>query len=216
MAEENKEILQEYFGVINTPLDSHLLGNLEVWVYNCDREEHTPHCHVKLRDDSLEFEVSILTWQPFRLRKPEEKNLNGWDEISSDIRKTFFKWLNRNSSGRGLESLTNKEATLINWDQNNPNNRLEKWVTKDNVNIDKDVREFIYPTINLTKLSKQVIGELTQIYFVNPTERERLHKLLLQELLNTLNINIDLKGNDEAAEIVQTAENNVYIWSMPR
>lgn len=207
-----EDIIEEYFGVISTPKDTHILGNLEVWIYNSDREEYPPHCHVKTSDGSLEFEVSILNWKPFRLKKPETKMIDGWDEIDSSIKNSFFEWLYAPSTEIASNYRNNKEAIWANWNTNNPNNRLEKWVEYDD--IDSELKELLNPLINLKVLNKIVINKLMQIYFNDEDKRNEYHKLEPQTLIDKLNIDIVLGDNKEAVDIVKNAENNVYLWSI--
>lgn len=209
----HEDIIEEYFSVTSSPKDTDVLGNLEIWIYNSDREEFPPHCHVKTSDGSIEFEVSILNWEPFRIKKPQTKMINGWDGIDSSIKKRFFEWLNRPSTHVGNLDLPNKLSLWINWNQNNPTNRLENWIEKNIPNFDKELIEFINPTIDLRKLYKSIIGELTEIYFNDSKKRHELHKLSPQELLNILDIKVDLGDNQEAIEQVVNAERQVYLWS---
>ena len=209
----HEDILEEYFSVTSSPKDTDVLGNLEVWVYNSDREDFPPHCHIKTSDDSIEFEVSILNWEPFRIKKPQTKTIDGWDEFDSSIKKRFFEWLGRPSTHIANNEITNKESLWTNWDQNNPTNRLENWIDKGIPNLDKDLIQLVNPTIDLRKLYKSIIGELTEIYFTEPNKRYEFHQLSPQDLLNVLNIKIDLSNNQDAIETVINAEKQVYIWS---
>lgn len=207
-----EEILNEFFGVISTPKDTDVLGNIEVWVYNSDREKYPPHCHVRTSDGKIEFEVSILNWEPFHLKSPTNKNINGRDEINSDIKKKFFTWLNRNSKEQGYENFSNKKAIWINWNQNNPNNRLEQWSNKKE-NIDKDLIDFLNPKLDFKQLVKTIIGELSVIYSTDKSQRHELHKLSPQELLDRLDINVEINGDEELVNLIKRTEKQVYLWT---
>ena len=58
-----KNLLFEYYDRVSQVQDSDVLGNWEVWIYGSDREAFPPHCHVRLKDGSFEFEVSLLNWK---------------------------------------------------------------------------------------------------------------------------------------------------------
>lgn len=91
-------------------------------------------------------------------------------------------------------------------------NRLENWIDKKD-GIDKDLLFYLGLDINCVQLQKTVIGHLSNIYFQDKNARHELHNLSPQDLLDAIGVNIQLKDNQEAIDIVICAEKNVYIWS---
>ena len=206
-----KNLLFEYYDRVSQVQDSDVLGNWEVWIYGSDREAFPPHCHVRLKDGSFEFEVSLLNWKVINIKHSDIPN--SWDSIGREVKKGFFEWLNRES--KQVVTLTNKQFLYIFWDGANASNPLSNWVDKKE-DIDGDLLSFLDKSIDVDKLRKQVIGSLFEIYSVDENTRNELHKLTPQDLLKAIGITIDIGSNQDAIEAVKTAEKNVYIWTAPR
>lgn len=117
---EQKGLLFEYYIQASNPRkDTHVLGDLQVWVYGDDRNGFTPHCHVMTIDKSTEFEVSLIDWNVVNVK-------NGTP--TKDMQKRFDKWLSSNHSM--LKSITNKEFLYATWDSTNQNNTLADFCEK--------------------------------------------------------------------------------------
>lgn len=115
---EKKGVLFEYYSMASNPsFDSHILGNLQVWVYGDDRNKFTPHCHVFTKDKDIEIEVSIIDWEILNIK-------NGLP--TKVFMKSFFKWLYSQSTRD--KRLTNKDFIYILWDSNNPENTLKDFI----------------------------------------------------------------------------------------
>ena len=196
-----KNLLFEYYNRISKPQDSDILGDWEVWVYGSDREAFPPHCHVRLKDDSFEFEVSLLNWEVINIKN--SKLANNWDSIDRRVKEAFFTWLNRIAKKQG--GLINKIVLYNYWNDANVQNPLEKWVDK-REDIDKDLLQYLNNDIDAVWLHRTVIGVLSSIYYGDRDERERLHKMQPQELLSALGIEVDISGQEDAIEAVKSAE----------
>ena len=207
-----KSPLFEYYDMLSHPKDSDILGNWEVWVYGSDREAYTPHCHIRTKNGSLEFEVSLLTWEVINIKN--SKLPNSWVSIDRKLKKAFFEWLDRPSVQDPSKS--NKFYMYRFWDGANPKNPLEKWVDSKKNNIDKDLVKYINPPkvyIDLWKLHSQITSKLTPIYMKDRDRRYELHQHSPSDLLKILDIDVDIDGNKEAEEMVAMAENEVYVWT---
>ena len=169
-----KEILEEYYNRVSKPQDSDILGDWEVWVYGSDREAFPPHCHVRLKDDSLEFEVSLLNWEVINIKN--SKLPNSWDSIDRRVKEAFFTWLNRPSKRQG--GLINKIVLYNYWNDSNVQNPLEKWVDKKE-GIDKDLIGFLHEeeVISMDDLVQSLFDAIQPIYLNDFQECERLHKI---------------------------------------
>ena len=119
-----KSPLFEYYNMLSHPKDSDILGNWEVWIYGSDREVYTPHCHIRTKNDSLEFEVSLLTWKVIAIKN--SKLTSSWKSIDSKLKKAFFEWLDRPSVQDPSKS--NEFYMYHFWDDTNPKSPLETWV----------------------------------------------------------------------------------------
>ena len=131
---EQKGILFEYFSIVSNPKkDDRVLGDLQVWVYGNDRQDFTPHCHVMTKDDSTEFEVSLIDWKVINVKRGKP---------TRDMQKRFTKWLLSKSSRD--TSITNKKLLYISWDGNNPNNDLADFCERHRITPnDKDLLGYI-------------------------------------------------------------------------
>ena len=122
---ENRGILFEYYSQVSNPeTDKDILGNLQVWVYGDDRQGFTPHCHLMLRDRSMEAEISIIDWGKVHSKK---------GEMTPKMYKAFLKWLDCESTRIG--GFTNKQALFNAWDSNNPNNTLLQFISKHKIDV---------------------------------------------------------------------------------
>lgn len=116
--------IDEYYVQVSNPkTDSYILGNLFIYIYNNDRPDMTPHCHIMTKDKSIEIEVSLLPNDNYKILnvKRPKNTPNDWSYFS-DIKDKFFKWLNE-KNGKNKE-LTNNEALDITWNMNNQNNKV--------------------------------------------------------------------------------------------
>ena len=131
---ENKGLLFEYFSQVSNPkYDTHILGNIQVWIYGDDHQDFTPHCHVMLKDKSVEFEVSLITWDIINVKRPSSLSAN-WDNFKY-FYKPFFTWLEEVSRKIGLQ---NKLRLYDMWDSNNPNNHLDDFIKKHHIEVTDD------------------------------------------------------------------------------
>lgn len=144
-------LLFEYYDRASNEGDNDLLDNWEVWIYGSDKEVFPPHCHVRLPDGSVEFEVSLLNWEIVNITHREL--LNSWESIDKNLKEGFFKWIDRESKEN--IKLINKELLYVFWNGANPYNRLEKWIDKKD-DIDKDLLVYIHnkDKINIESLIK--------------------------------------------------------------
>lgn len=86
--EENK-LLFEFYDMMNHPTkDKDILGEWQIWIYGSDREAFPPHCHVRLSDGSIEFEVSLLNWEIVNIK--HSKMPNSWDSIDNKLKNLFL------------------------------------------------------------------------------------------------------------------------------
>lgn len=131
---ENKGLLFEYYEQVSNPRgDTHILGDLQVWVYGDDRKDFTPHCHIMTKDKSTEFEVSLIDWKLINVK---------CGEPTSDMRKKFDKWLHVRNTRFG--NITNKNVLFAVWDGNNPNNDLVEFVDSHRIKVDdNDLSKYI-------------------------------------------------------------------------
>ena len=136
---EQKGILFEYYSQASSPkYDSHILGNIQIWVYGNDRQNFTPHCHVMLADKSIEFEVSLLDWEIINVKRPNNISCD-WSSFN-EFKKPFFAWIERINRLK----MKNKIMLFMLWDINNPNNTLSDFIERNNINIiDEDLIEYI-------------------------------------------------------------------------
>lgn len=201
-------MLFEYYDRVSKPKDNDVLGNWQIWVYGSDREAFPPHCHIRLPNGSVEFEVSLLNWEVINIKHSDAPN--SWDSIDKDIRKGFFEWLDRPSKER--PNNTNKENMFMFWNGANSDNPLEKWVDKKD-DIDDDLLIYLGKKIDYVRLSKDITAFLVDIYFQNAEERKRLHKLPYQELVRLAGYDMDISNDEKAIAVVTQAETNVYGWS---
>lgn len=206
--QNDNNLLFEYYDKVSNEGDNDLLDNWEVWIYGNDRSEFPPHCHVRLPDGSAEFEVSLLNWEIVNIKHSELPN--SWDSIDRNLKRGFFRWLDRQS--KESSKLTNKEYLYGFWNGANPHNRLEKWIDK-REGIDQDLINYIEHKFDYKRLSKDIIGTLSEIYFQDKAKRQELHSLSSQELLYAIGIDLDITSDETAQVVVQQAENNVYLWS---
>jgi hypothetical protein len=137
--EENKGVLFEYYGQVSKPKrDSHILGNIQIWIYGNDRQDFTPHCHVMYNDRSVEFEVSLLDWSIINVKRPSSTECD-WSSFKA-FKKPFFKWLNSTNA----IGTTNKQQLYFAWDSDNPSNNLEMFVNEHQIEItDPDLQIYI-------------------------------------------------------------------------
>ena len=170
-----KNLLFEYYNRISKPQDSDILGDWEVWVYGSDREAFPPHCHVRLKDDSFEFEVSLLNWEVINIKN--SKLANNWDSIDRRVKEAFFTWLNRPSKQK--RDIINKWFLYNSWDEANAENPLMKWVDKKE-SIDKDLIEFLHgeEAISTDDLVQSLFDAIQPIYLNDFQECERLHNIV--------------------------------------
>ena len=128
---ENKGLLFEYYVQVSNPkYDNKILGDIQIWVYGNDRTDFTPHCHVMLKDRSISFEVSLITWEVINVKSPKGVNAS-WGELKYFV-KPFFKWLRSDSAKL---KIPNKILLYNQWDSTNPDNRLEDYIAKHNIEI---------------------------------------------------------------------------------
>lgn len=131
---KNKGLLFEYYEQVSNPRkDTHILGDLQVWIYGDDRNDFTPHCHVMTIDKSVEFEISLIDWRIINVKRG---NPNG------DMRKRFVEWLASDSTK--FFGIKNKNVLFAVWDGNNPNNNLLDFVEKHKIDVqDGDLKKYI-------------------------------------------------------------------------
>lgn len=164
MEKHNKGLLHEYYIAANNKQDRYILKDLKIYIYNLDREQMTPHCHVKSGDGEVELEVSLLDWSIVNVKTPQGLS-NNWSNFR-DIKDRFFEWLD----------VYHKKTDLLNvywlfelWDGENPNNALEAY--KDNSNINEYLKEYLQKDqyyIDKDSLQKDLYATLVPL-FLNKT-----------------------------------------------
>lgn len=209
---KNIEMLFEYYDVISHPKDVDMLGNWQVWIYGSDREKYPPHCHVRLSDGSLEFEVSLLDWSVINIKHSNMPN--SWDSIGNDIKKGFFTWLNRQSIPHPRD--TNKYYMYTFWDGANYNNKLENWVDKKS-DLDLDLIDYLNPHSipSNEEVMAAVQKALYPIYISSDVDYKKyLHNLPPLQLIKELKLDLNIReGNKKLINIIQTAEKMMYGWT---
>ncbi len=120
-------LLSEYYETIRNPL----LKNNIICVYKNDREGYTPHIHIRHNNGEIEIEVSLLDFNIINVKRPNN-GICDWGGYN-DIKKPFFKWLNKTKNIFSLFEL---------WDGNNEMNTLYDFVKKHNINCSTILNEY--------------------------------------------------------------------------
>lgn len=116
-----KALIKEYYDIINTNKDSHLLGNLSVYLYGEDRPNFTPHFHLYTKAAELEYSLIDLSCV-------NSKANNG---IKVPLPDKINKWFNEQSTHKkSMAGETNIMFMFRLWDEKNPSSTLYQYLVK--------------------------------------------------------------------------------------
>lgn len=202
LLEGKKFLLHEYYVRVNKEKDKHVLGDLDVLVYTLDREEMTPHIHLKNNDE--EIEVSLIDWEIINVKRPTNKKRD-WSDFTS-FRKRFFEW---------LENPENVETLFRTWNNKNPDNLVEDYSEE----AEKSPHLNYYLTLNnnpiiLDKFRKKIYSVLTPL-FKNKESKEKLKDLDSISLLKEIGLYDEYHLEDTNEDVIRTAEDairDIKIW----
>ena len=112
---------------INTPNDSISDGNKMIYIYGNDRSVMTPHFHYFNLNKTFELEIQLSNIENLRVvnSKPRKgipkHRLKTWDGLKKE-KEALIYWLSETNNDNS--KLTNKEALILAWNQNNINNKI--------------------------------------------------------------------------------------------
>lgn len=164
MEEHNKGLLHEFYITANSDRDKNILKDLKIHIYNLDRDQMTPHCHIKTKNGEIELEVSLLDWTIVNVKAPKN-TAPTWSNFSG-IKDKFFEWLNHYHE---KSDLLNSYWLFYLWDGENPDNQLKKY--KDNPNNSNPLKDYLERNemdIDLDRLQKDLYSTLVPL-FLNKT-----------------------------------------------
>lgn len=202
--ENKKGLLKEFYLRIDDEKDSTILKGLSINIYFKDREEMTPHIHLKDINGDIEIEVSLINWSIINVKQPKNIDKN-WSNFSS-IRKRFFKWLKEKG---------NLQKLFKEWDRQNPDNLLEEY--KDNRDISEELKGFLtayHNPIKLDSFRKEIYSVLSSFFKDNET-KEKLYSLTWDNILKEVGLweKYDLDNtNDIVLSTAKDAVKDSKIW----
>ena len=200
-----KDLLREYYLRIDDhDKDSNILKGLSINIYFKDREQMTPHAHLRDNNGEIEFEVSLIDWSIVNVKRPKNTDTD-WSLYSS-VRERFFNWISVRD---------NIEKMFKTWDRLNPDNLLEDY--RDNQNISPELKKFLnvyHNPIKLDLFRKDIYGTLSS-FFKDTKLKKSLFDLEWSEILKNIGLweKYDLDHANKV--ILKTAEDAVKdakIW----
>lgn len=121
------------WALVNKVEDSLSANLYKVYIYGNDRDNFTPHFHFFDNAKTFHLEISLIDAEKLIILKSapkkgvDKKDLNTWKGLKKE-KGLLHTWLLENS--KRMEHNTNKEALLILWDFNNPDNEISNYLKK--------------------------------------------------------------------------------------
>jgi hypothetical protein len=124
--EQATQQLLEMARVDNPNKDTNILGTKEIWVYGDDRSSMSPHFHYFDKRGNKKFDIEVrindLTVCFSHPRKGiKDKELYSWVGLRDEY-KALMMWLKQSNSD--MPSITNYDALILAWNQNNRSNQI--------------------------------------------------------------------------------------------
>lgn len=208
---ENRVPLHEFYKRVDNPaVDSHILKGLEIEVYELDRQEMTPHVHLRDNNGNIEIEVSLVDWRILNVKRPQNV-VADWSNFTS-VRKRFSEWLATDDNADNL---------FICWNKSNPGNELKNQYLIDNQNgyreISSELKRFLEENEDAVVLSflRRKLYQLLMPIFSDAKKKLEFEGLNIIDVLKKLNVFTEYgftEKNKEAIKVAEQVLKDVKIW----